>query len=67
MLEPLQNPLQAVLTHFTQTVHSGGIYTPPGNRLLLAALAVSLNARDILETGYDAGAGHDRRARGGGR
>lgn len=50
-----QNPLQSLLTQLTQTLRSGGVYTPPGNRLLLAALAVSMGAKDILETGYDAG------------
>lgn len=55
MFQTALNPLQSLLTQFTQTIHSGGSYTPPGNRLLLAALAVSLGAKDILETGYDAG------------
>lgn len=48
--------LDAVLSGLTQIEPvSGGIHTPPAARLLLIALALLVEAKDILETGYDAG------------
>ena len=44
-----------VLQPFTQTYESGGIHTPPEFRLWLTTLALGMHAREIVETGYDAG------------
>ena len=41
--------------YFTQVDKSGGIHTHPAFRILLYALAKSINAQFIVETGYDAG------------
>lgn len=49
---PEPNP---VLDAFLQKVYSGGSHTAPEMRLMLYCLAAALRARDILETGYDAG------------
>ena len=44
------------MNHFKQSdIVSGGSHTPPETRYLLYSLAVSIRAKDILETGYDAG------------
>ena len=48
--------LKAALDFLTQVEpESGAIHTPPEMRLMLYALAVSLNAECILELGFDAG------------
>ena len=39
----------------TQDVEAGGANTPPEARLFLYSLAKMIRAKDILETGYDAG------------
>lgn len=54
-LHPIIKHWEALLEQLTQRKqeHSGGLWTPPGNRLLLLALALSMNAKDILELGYD--------------
>jgi predicted O-methyltransferase YrrM len=45
---------RAVLTQDAAEA-SGGMYTTPGNRLTLLGLALSCEAQDILELGYDSG------------
>lgn len=47
--------LIALLSKFDQPEWSGGSHTAPELRLLLFALAYSLRATRIIETGYDAG------------
>lgn len=48
------NPMSVLLKRVESQVWSGGIYTRPETRIVLAMLALSMNAEDILETGYDA-------------
>jgi predicted O-methyltransferase YrrM len=47
--------LTAVLDQLTQTEPYGGMHTAPELRLLLLLLARLHRAKDIIETGYDAG------------
>ena len=51
----LQINFQEFIEQFTQKEYSGGLWTTAGNRLLLLGLAISMQANDILELGYDAG------------
>lgn len=43
------------LDRFTQDYDSGGVHTAPAARLLMLYLAVALDAKMIIETGYDYG------------
>ena len=54
-IETLRLSFSTFLEQFEQEEYSGGLWTTPGNRLLLLGLAVSMGAEDILELGYDAG------------
>ena len=52
---PLNAWMDETRERLTQREVSGGMHTHASIRMILYALAISIPARDILETGYDAG------------
>src|SRR3990167_7241928 len=54
-LNMLNENLDFILNGLTQIFFSGGIHVPAINRLLLFCLARIIDAKIIIETGYDAG------------
>lgn len=49
------NELNALMTKIKQDHESGGMHTPPELRLFLCSLILMQRAKQIVETGYDAG------------
>ena len=55
VIESIRQAVGALVDLFSEYAQAGGSYVTPGNRFMLLSLALMLDAKDILETGYNTG------------